>query len=143
MPNCLNGTVLIVHFFVFPENCLAIDSIIVMVNMCHRVDHFLSNINTLYRSKTVSHYFNKDIYLLGRNSLTWLLQAGLHRIHVPHLLRLYPEKNYVGFFPLGSPCEKCTTTGLKWNIRRFLILLHWGVLQNITNIYIRLFLYFG
>lgn len=87
-----------------------------MVNMYHRIDHFLSNINTLYKSA----YINKDIFLLGRNSLTWLLQAGSHRIHVPQTLRLYPEKNYVGFFPLGSACEACTTTGLKWNICKYL-----------------------
>lgn len=87
-----------------------------MVNMFNRVDHFLSNINTLYRSKSKDQLFREDIYLLGRNSLTWLLQAGTHRIHVPQVIRLYPEKNYVGFFPLGSACKKCTTTGLQWNI---------------------------
>lgn len=89
-----------------------------MVNMCHRVDHFLSNLNTLYKSKTKDLYFDEDIYLLGRNSLTWLLQAGTHRIHVPQPLRLHPEKNYVGFFPMGSACNKCTTTGLKWNLSK-------------------------
>ncbi|XP_026811789.1 thiamin pyrophosphokinase 1-like isoform X1 [Rhopalosiphum maidis] len=98
------------------KNCKSIDSIIVMVNMCHRVDHFLSNLNTLYKSKTKDHYFDEDIYLLGRNSLTWLLQAGTHRIHVPQLLRFHPENNYVGFFPMGSACNECTTTGLKWNL---------------------------
>lgn len=88
-----------------------------MVNMCHRVDHFLSNINILYKSKSKDHYYvNEDIFLLGRNSLTWLLQAGTHRIHVPRLLRLYPKGNYVGFFPIGSACDECTTTGLKWNL---------------------------
>ncbi|XP_016656225.1 thiamin pyrophosphokinase 1 isoform X1 [Acyrthosiphon pisum] len=100
------------------KNCKSIDSIIVMVNMCHRVDHFLSNLNTLYKSKTKDLYFNEDIYLLGRNSLTWLLQAGTHRIHVPQSLRLHPENNYVGFFPMGSACNVCTTTGLKWNLRK-------------------------
>lgn len=91
-----------------------IDSVIVMVNMCNRVDHFLSNINTLYKSK--EHYFDGDIYLLGRNSLTWLLPSGSNHIHIPQVLRKNPEKNYIGFFPLGSPCYKCTTTGLKWNL---------------------------
>lgn len=90
-----------------------------MVNMCHRVDHFLSNINTLYKLNSNNGYFNKDIYLLGRNSLTWLLQPGTHRIHVPQSLRLCPEENYVGFFPLGSVCNECTTTGLKWNLCKF------------------------
>lgn len=104
--------------FFFLENCKSIDSIIVMVNMCHRVDHFLSNLNTLYKSKTKDLYFNEDIYLLGRNSLTWLLQAGTHRIHVPQSLRLHPENNYVGFFPMGSACNECTTTGLKWNLSK-------------------------
>lgn len=102
----------------FLENCKSIDSIIVMVNMCHRVDHFLSNLNTLYKSKTKDLYFDEDIYLLGRNSLTWLLQAGTHRIHVPQSLRLHPENNYVGFFPMGSVCDECTTTGLKWNLSK-------------------------
>lgn len=111
----------------------SLDSIIVMVNMCHRVDHFLSNINTLYRSTCVDHHFNKDIYLLGRNSLTWLLQAGTHRIFVPQQLRLYPEKNYVGIFPLGSPCNECTTTGLKWNIRGKL--MEMGGLTSSSNTY--------
>ncbi|KAE9544685.1 hypothetical protein AGLY_000227 [Aphis glycines] len=99
------------------KHCKSIDSIIVMVNMCHRVDHFLSNLNTLYKSKTKDLYFDEDIYLLGRNSLTWLLQAGTHRIHVPQSLRFHPENNYVGFFPMGSACNECTTTGLKWNLK--------------------------
>lgn len=90
-----------------------------MVNMCHRVDHFLSNINTLYKLNSNNGCFKKDIYLLGRNSLTWLLQPGTHRIHVPQSLRLCPEENYVGFFPLGSVCNECTTTGLKWNLCKF------------------------
>lgn len=114
-----------IHLFTYLYfNCLetqkTIDSVIVMVNMCHRVDHFLSNINTLYRLKSNEYNFDEDIYMFGRNSLTWLLPAGRHRIHVPQLLRLYPEKNYVGFFPMGSPCNECTTTGLKWNIRKSL-----------------------
>ncbi|KAL5245503.1 hypothetical protein ACI65C_012913 [Semiaphis heraclei] len=98
------------------KNRKSIDSIIVMVNMCHRVDHFLSNLNTLYKSKTKDLYYDEDIYLLGRNSLTWLLQAGTHRIHVPQSLRLNPENNYLGIFPMGSACNECTTTGLKWNL---------------------------
>lgn len=103
-------------FFCCLEHNKCIQSVIVMVNMCHRIDHFLSNINTLYKLKPKDHSKNEDIYLLGRNSLTWLLQAGTHSIHIPQSLRLHPEKNYVGFFPLGSKCKACTTTGLKWNI---------------------------
>lgn len=100
------------------KNQKTIDSIIVMVSMSHRIDHFLENINTLYKSKVDQCYFDEEIYLLGRNSLSWLLQAGRHRIHIPQSLRSFPEKNYVGMFPLGSVCDECTTTGLKWNLYR-------------------------
>lgn len=120
------------------ESQKSIDSVIVMVSMFHRVDHFLSNINTLYESKLKGHehYFDKDIYLLGRNSLSWLLQAGRHRIHIPQLLRLYPEKNYIGIFPLGSTCDECTTTGLKWNLCKLLVLfLPSFMCYDITIIY--------
>lgn len=112
----------LVLFFFCLEHQKSLNSIIVMVNMCHRVDHFMSNINTLYKSKDKSNdiYLDEDVYLLGRNSLTWLLQAGTHYIHLPQSLRLNPENNYVGFFPVGSACHECTTTGLKWNIRKFL-----------------------
>lgn len=93
--------------------------------MCQRVDHFLSNINTLYKLKSNEYNFDENVYMLGKNSLTWLLPAGSHRIHVPRLLRLYPEKNYVGIFPIGSPCNECTTMGLKWNIGKSCCKLFW------------------
>lgn len=111
------------YYFHHLEYKKPIQSIIVMVNMCYRVDHFLSNVDTLYKIMSKDHHKNQDIYLLGRNSLTWLLHAGTNNIHVPQSLRLHPEKNYVGFFPLGSKCKECTTTGLKWNICKSCILL--------------------
>lgn len=53
-----------VKCFVVSENQLAIDSAIVMVNMCYWVDHFPSNLNTFFRPKSVGNFFNKYIYLL-------------------------------------------------------------------------------
>lgn len=104
-----------------------------MVNMFQRVDHFLSNINTLYKFKSKDYYMDSKIYLLGRNSFTWLLPAGMHSIQVPLSLRLYPEKNYVGIFPIGSACNECTTTGLKWNIRKL-----YGFITYVTIYYFRI-----
>ncbi|XP_050539397.1 thiamin pyrophosphokinase 1 [Daktulosphaira vitifoliae] len=96
------------------DNNTNINTVIVMVNMDIRIDHFLSNINTLYKLK--DQFSNIDVFLLGRNTLTWLLLKGNHRIHIPPTLRMFPEKNYIGIFPLGSACNHCTTNGLKWNI---------------------------
>ncbi|XP_050422094.1 thiamin pyrophosphokinase 1 isoform X2 [Adelges cooleyi] len=93
---------------------IKINKIIVMVNMYNRIDHFLSNINTLYTQR--DQFLDCKTILLGRNTMTWLLPPGLHSIQIPQILTAYPEKNYVGLFPMGSACESCTTTGLKWNI---------------------------
>lgn len=38
---------------VVSENQLKIDPVIIVINMCYRVDHFLSNLNILYGLKSV------------------------------------------------------------------------------------------
>ncbi|XP_054285240.1 thiamin pyrophosphokinase 1-like [Macrosteles quadrilineatus] len=86
-----------------------IDSVITIVDNSGRLDHIMSNLNTLYEPH------QHRLYLLGSNSLTWLLAPGLHHIEVPQSLVV--SKAHCGLIPLGEPCT-VTTTGLKWNLNK-------------------------
>lgn len=59
---------------------------------------------------------NGRIFLLGSNSLTWLLPKGQHVIYIPDVLRKNHE--WCALLPIGSPCN-VTTTGLKWNLSEY------------------------
>lgn len=75
-----------------------------------RLDHGLSNLSTLYDECLNS----IKTYLIGSESLTFLLKKGLNKIFVDNDLC---RGKYCGLFPLGSPCQ-VTTTGLKWNLNK-------------------------
>lgn len=78
-----------------------------------RFDHLMGNINTLYKVPSYSHLKHLNVYLLGNDCLTWLLQPGYHTIHIPE--KIWSNKSYCSLIPIGHPC--CvSTTGLKWNL---------------------------
>lgn len=83
--------------------------------MSGRIDHIMAHINTLYKA----HNFlkNKDIYVLSKNSIAWMLAPGKHSILIP---KLFVEKEYwCAYVPIGSQCI-VTTSGLKWDLGNYI-----------------------
>lgn len=77
-----------------------------------RIDHTLSQINTLY--KTLSEEMR--VYLISHETLSWLLCSGRHEIEIPQTL--VNDGVWCGFAPMnGTTCV--TTTGLKWDLSNF------------------------
>lgn len=84
-----------------------------LVDSSGRLDQILANLNTLFKSSKLMG--NIKIFLLGSNSLTWLLPQGDHIIHIPSCLR--ENQEWCSLLPVGGPCI-VTTTGLKWNLSK-------------------------
>lgn len=91
------------------ENKKNVDAILVIARNGDRLDHVLGNLNTLYSALEICPF---PVFILGDNSLTWLLKEGKHRIHLDESMM----NSHVGLIPLGEPCLDVTTTGLKWNL---------------------------
>ncbi|GFS73095.1 thiamin pyrophosphokinase 1 [Nephila pilipes] len=91
------------------DSNLEVSSLIAVVRNGDRLDHILGNLNTLYQAADI---ISVPVLILGNNSLTWLLSVGYHKIHISEEMM----DSHVGLIPLGSECNKVTTTGLKWNL---------------------------
>jgi len=83
-----------------------------------RLDHILCNLNTLHQS---SELLTDEIplYLLTSSSITWVLNAGRHKIHID------PEQvadQHCGLIPFGGSAY-VTTTGLKWDMGKLMSIL--------------------
>lgn len=91
-----------------------IDNIITVLDFSGRIDHILSQINTLHKAVNFLDCIN--LFLLTKNSLSWLLQPGQHRIHIPE--RFVAEELWCSHVPVGSRC-RVTTSGLKWDLGEF------------------------
>ncbi|XP_022249480.1 thiamin pyrophosphokinase 1-like [Limulus polyphemus] len=92
------------------EKNISADSFLIVCRNGGRMDHILSNLNTLYLAKNITCL---PVFLFSGDSIIWLLDEGQHKIHVP------PSVHHLhcGLIPLGEPCHHVTTTGLKWNLR--------------------------
>lgn len=73
-----------------------------------RTDHCIGNLNTLY-ADTLE---NVKIYLLSRESITFLLKKGINIIYIDNDLHC---GEYCGFFPLACPVV-VSAYGLKYNV---------------------------
>eukprot|EP00112_Aurelia_sp_Birch-Aquarium-sp1_P013612 Seg2893.3 transcript_id=Seg2893.3/GoldUCD/mRNA.D3Y31 product="Thiamin pyrophosphokinase 1" protein_id=Seg2893.3/GoldUCD/D3Y31 len=74
-----------------------------------RLDHVMSNINTLY---TASTFQAIPCYLLSSIQVVCLLQPGSHVINVD----TGHEGDWCGLIPIGAAARNVYTTGLKWNL---------------------------
>ncbi|XP_020287888.1 thiamin pyrophosphokinase 1 isoform X2 [Pseudomyrmex gracilis] len=96
---------------------LELDEIYVLAETSGRFDHIIGNINTLYKcDKLVG---DIKVIQFARNSLTWILRPGLHKIRIPEIL--VQQQSWCGLLPFGCPASRITTTGLKWNLSMFLV----------------------
>lgn len=86
-----------------------------MAENCGRFDQITANINTLFKARNIVP--GLKIYHLASDSITWLLDQGSHEIKIPENVR--KSKEWCALIPIGSPCQ-VTTTGLKWNLSKFL-----------------------
>lgn len=94
--------------------------IVAMGGLGGRVDQGLSQLHHLYLFQTDPSYAEGRMFLVSGESLTFLLKAGRHRIHVRDqdgagkVLRDVFDK-YVGIVPIKEP-SVISTKGLEWDV---------------------------
>ncbi|XP_030755555.1 thiamin pyrophosphokinase 1 isoform X2 [Sitophilus oryzae] len=110
------------------QNLIEVDTVFVLADTSGRFDQIIANINTLYKASEF--LGDKKIYQIASNSISWLLQAGNHRISIPENLRR--DKEWCALIPMGAPCI-VTTTGLKWNLDKST--LNFGGMVSTSNTY--------
>lgn len=92
-----------------------------------RVDQGLSQLHHLYMFQTSPTYAEGKMFFLSGESLTFLLKAGKHSIHVrepsaipgnwaPLITDLFAK--YVGIIPVKEP-SIITTKGLEWDVENW------------------------
>ncbi|KAK7956648.1 thiamine pyrophosphokinase- eukaryotic [Apiospora aurea] len=96
--------------------------IICMGGLGGRVDQGLSQLHHLYLFQTSPTYAEGRVYLVSGESLTFLLKAGTHRIHVRERARAGTGANsgdvfgkHVGIVPIREP-SVISTKGLEWDV---------------------------
>ncbi|OTA63362.1 Thiamin pyrophosphokinase [Hypoxylon sp. EC38] len=101
--------------------------IVCMGGLGGRVDQGLSQIHHLYLFQTSPTYADGRMFLLSGESLSFLLKAGKHHIHVRepnattnNFVRMSgePFAKYVGIIPIKEP-SVITTKGLEWDVENW------------------------
>lgn len=79
-----------------------------------RADQAFSQLHHLYEIANRGSYpWARDIYLITKESIVFLLEKGLNKIHTPVQSTHFTEN--VGIIPIGRP-STITTRGLEWNV---------------------------
>ncbi|KAK8051536.1 thiamine pyrophosphokinase- eukaryotic [Apiospora rasikravindrae] len=96
------------------------NDIVCMGGLGGRVDQGLSQLHHLYLFQTSPTYAEGRVYLVSGESLTFLLKAGTHRIHVREWARAENGTNdvfgkHVGIIPVREP-SVISTKGLEWDV---------------------------
>lgn len=81
-----------------------------------RVDQGLSTLHHLYIFQKQPGYPSGKMFLLSNESLTFVLQAGKHRIQVRQGASSLGLGKYIGIVPLKEP-SIITTDGLEWDVK--------------------------
>ncbi|KAK8090615.1 hypothetical protein PG994_000120 [Apiospora phragmitis] len=97
------------------------NDIVCMGGLGGRVDQGLSQLHHLHLFQTSPTYAEGRVYLVSGESLTFLLKAGMHRIHVRGWAA--PAQNgandvfgkHVGIVPIREP-SVISTKGLEWDV---------------------------
>ncbi|XXG95254.1 Oxidoreductase [Hypoxylon texense] len=101
--------------------------IVCMGGLGGRVDQGLSQLHHLYLFQKSPTYADGKMFFLSSESLSFLLKAGKHRIHVREpnarvgtFARVSgdPFAKYVGIIPVKEP-SIITTKGLEWDVRNW------------------------
>jgi thiamine pyrophosphokinase len=92
--------------------------IVVLGGLGGRVDQGLSVLHHLYLFQSEPRYASGRMYLLSSEAITFVLQAGRHRIKAKQHLRGVRLGKHVGIIPMREPAV-ITTTGLEWDVQRW------------------------
>ncbi|XP_037040872.1 thiamin pyrophosphokinase 1 isoform X2 [Bradysia coprophila] len=88
-----------------------IGSVVALLDTSGRIDHIFAHISTLVKAQ--GFLDNVNIFILSRDSISWLLNVGSHVIHIPQ--DFVDQQFWCSFVPIDGKC--CvSTTGLKWNL---------------------------
>jgi len=77
-----------------------------------RLDHVLANIDTLFQ---VPRMTSTPVYLVSADCVSCLLGAGKNVIEVNESCC----GRWCSLVPIGQPCPRVTTTGLKYNLSQY------------------------
>ncbi|KAK8128095.1 hypothetical protein PG984_009203 [Apiospora sp. TS-2023a] len=96
------------------------NDIICMGGLGGRVDQGLSQLHHLYLFQKSPTYAEGRVYLVSGESLTFLLKAGTHRIHVREWAQAENGardvfEKHVGIIPIREP-SVISTKGLEWDV---------------------------
>ncbi|CAH1401328.1 unnamed protein product [Nezara viridula] len=100
-----------------------LDNFVVVCENSGRLDQIFSNLNTLYRATL-------DGFLFSKDSISWMLHPGEHKIHIPP--PLCNQNELCGILPLSKPA-KVSSKGLKWNLDNHTI--EFGGIISSSNTY--------
>lgn len=92
---------------------IQVDFVLNLMEFSGRVDHILSQINTLFKANLLMK--NIQVYLMTKNSLAWLLRPGNHLINVPDIC--VQEQYWCSYVPVGA-ATTVTTTGFRWDLSK-------------------------
>lgn len=94
--------------------------IVTMGGLGGRVDQGLSQLHHLFMFQTSPTYDEGRIYLVSGESLTFLLKAGHHRIHVREAVAGQAQEEvfdkYAGIIPIKEP-SVITLKGFEWDVQ--------------------------
>ncbi|XP_055695271.1 thiamin pyrophosphokinase 1 [Lutzomyia longipalpis] len=106
-----------------------VQNVIALADTSGRVDQIMANINTLFKAHSFAPGIR--IFILSRDSLSWLLAPGHHHIiDIPQ--RFLRQKHWCAIIPIGHKCV-VTTKGLKWDMTDQTI--QFGGLVSSSNTY--------
>jgi thiamine pyrophosphokinase len=89
--------------------------IVAMGGLGGRVDQGLSQLHHLYLFQTSPSYAEGRLFLVSGESVTFLLKAGRHRIHVREEGRSDVFDKYAGIVPVKEP-SVITLRGFEWDV---------------------------
>lgn len=92
---------------------LQVSAVIALCENTGRLDHILSNLNTLQQAPEMLE--DIPLYLLTHDSISWVLHPGRHKIQVDDRVL----NHHCGIIPLGQPAY-VTSSGLKWDMGNIL-----------------------